>query len=143
METTCLSPRSSDSLSASGGSDAADRRRPLSVTPRNDAGGRGGVEGLRDRPLVDPNPRQVHDEDASQIRQVARVETPTIHLGAPSTERQPDAETAAIGCPLLERGGNLGSVTAARQSPAFVLDLDEQARLAGSGAQRHLTVRAG
>ncbi len=78
-------------------------------------------------------PRQVDGEDASPIRQVARIDPAIVRFDAPSAEGEAEAKAGSIGAALLERAEQFVDVPT-RQTAAFVLDLDQHAL--GAGADR-------
>ena len=81
-------------------------------------------------------PRQVDGEDASPIRQVARIDPAIVRFDAPSAEGEAKAQAGAIGAALLERAEQLVDVPTG-ETAAFVLDLDEHALGAGADPERH------
>ena len=48
-------------------------------------------------------PRQVDDEDASPVRQVARIDPAIVGFDGPSAEGEAQAQAGAIGAALFER----------------------------------------
>src|SRR5688572_9468670 len=86
-------------------------------------------------------PRQIDGEHAPPTGHVGRIESPAIGLGTPSAEGEPDAQAAAIGTPLLERGYQLLLSTVSWKPAAFVVDLDQDALRAATNAQCHGAVR--
>ena len=80
-------------------------------------------------------PRQVDGEDASPSRQVARIDPAVVRFSAPSAEGETKTQAGSIGAALLERAEQLVDVPA-RETAAFVLDLDEHALGAGADPER-------
>ena len=76
-------------------------------------------------------PRQVDRENASPVRQIARVDPAAIGFSAPSAESETKANAGAIGAALLERTKELVDI-ATWETAALILDLDEHAICAGS-----------
>ena len=85
---------------------------------------------LDDRNGTNGNPGQVNREDASLIRQVARIDPAIVRLDAPSAECEAEAHAGSIGASLLERAEQFVHVST-REAAAFVLDLDEHSLGAG------------
>ena len=56
-----------------------------------------------DRNGTNWNPRQVDREDASLIRQVARIDPAIVRFDAPSAEGEAKTQAGSIGASLLER----------------------------------------
>jgi hypothetical protein len=76
-------------------------------------------------------PREVDGKDASFIGQVTRIEPGTVCFGAKSAEPEPNAQAGSIGASLLERVEQFVDIPSGK-SPAFVVDLDENALDAGA-----------
>ena len=58
---------------------------------------------LHHRDDGDWDPREVDGEDASQFRQVARIDPAVVRFDAPSAEGEAQAQAGPIGSPLFER----------------------------------------
>src|SRR4029453_17854584 len=80
-------------------------------------------------------PRQVDDEDASLVRQVASIDPAIVRFDAPSAQGKAEANTGSIGAALLERAEQF-VVVPTRQTTTFVLDLDQHAFGAGADSER-------
>ena len=80
-------------------------------------------------------PRQVDGEDASHAREVARIDAAMVRFRGPPAEGEAKSEARAIGAALLERAEQVVDV-AARETAAFILDLDQDPLGAGADAQR-------
>src|SRR5213593_1873345 len=85
-------------------------------------------------------PRKVHGKHASPLREVARVEPAAVCFGAPSAEREPDAQAGPVGALLRERGGQFLPIHGSWKAATFVLYVDDHAIGAASNAQRHGSV---
>ena len=88
------------------------------------------------------NPGEIEREDASLVGKTARVEPAAVRFGAPSAERQTNADTASIRAALFERAKELVDVPSG-QAAALVLDRDEHALGARHNPQRHVRPRPG
>src|SRR5712671_6821 len=84
-------------------------------------------------------PRQIDGEDTPFARQVAHVNRTAALLDALAADREPKAEPAAIGAPLLEHAKEILTL-AGRPATTFILDFDLHAIDGRVGAQRHMTV---
>ena len=87
-------------------------------------------------------PRQVDGEDASPVRQVARIDPAMVRFDTPPAEGEAKAQAGSIGAALLERAEQFVDVPA-RETAAFVLDLDEHALGAGADPERDGRTRPG
>ena len=80
-------------------------------------------------------PRQVNGEDASSVRQVARIDPAMVRFDAPPAEGEAEAQARSIGASLLERAEQIVDVPV-RETAAFVLDLDQHPLGTGADPQR-------
>jgi len=85
--------------------------------------------------------RQVEREDASTIGKGACVDPAVVRVGAPSAERETQAQTASIGPTLLERAEQLIDLSS-DEAAAFILNLDEHTLGACPNPERHGGTRA-
>lgn len=101
-----------------------------------------GRSGIADCHVGDREARQVHCEDASGPRQIPGIDSPAVGLDRRAAEGEPEAQTAAVCTSLLERTEQFARVTP-RQPAAFILNIEQYALRARTGAQRHGGVRPG
>ena len=67
---------------------------------------------------------------------VARVDPAVVRVGAPSAEREAEAQARSVGAALLERAEQVVDVSS-HEAAAFVLNLDEHTLGARADPQRH------
>jgi hypothetical protein len=97
---------------------------------------------LNDRDGGNWEPGHVDREDASPIREIARIDPTIIRFSAASAVGETKTHVGSIGAALLERPKELVDIPT-RQTAALVLDLDEHALGARANPERDGRPRPG